>query len=120
METTDYYIKLGRRVENINDQTKEVWHIVSPELTGRISMASWQAFLRFLKKNYPCRLNWGLYPNQPVYEYQARPEDLEISINYFLKNNLNETLPTRFERFEYDKDFVPGEIPETHQQHLSL
>jgi hypothetical protein len=116
----EYYIKLGRRLENINGVNKELWHIVSPELTGRVSPQEWQAFIRYLRKHYTCRLNWGLYANQPVYEYQCNPADLEYSIKYFLKEKMDVGVEVKYERFEYSSDFVPGDVPATHQQHLAL
>ncbi|MDB4330466.1 hypothetical protein N9948_01960 [bacterium] len=119
-EKEKYFIKLGRRVETINGEPKELWHVVSPELTGRIAREDWQSFIRFLRDDRPSRLNWGLYENQPVYEYRCTPDDLKYSINYFLIDKLKLNFAVLFETFEYDSNFVPGDIPVTHQQHLAL
>jgi hypothetical protein len=96
----------------------DLWHIISPEAMSRISASMWKDFLVFMKQNYSHRLNWEVYPSIPVYEYQASPDDLEHSIRYYLSNKLQGEIIV--ERFNFDNSFVPGYIPASHQQHLSL
>ena len=116
-----YLIKLGQRVEMINGKEKQLWHIVSPEISsGRIKPGLWQSFLKYIKSSYTHRLNWNLYEGVPVYEYQCTSEDLKYTINYFLESkkvmSKNEIV---FELFEYNGATIQ-EVPEDYSQHLSL
>lgn len=112
-------IKLGRRTEVINGVSKELWHIISPEVAKRLSPALWKNFLVYLKNGFTNRLNWELYKDMPVYEYQCTSEELKNIIKSFFESR-NYKLKISFELFNYSPDFIPGDIPDTHQYHLSL
>jgi hypothetical protein len=70
-------------------QREGLFHIVSPEMRGRISPLSWQRFIGYLKKCFPHALNWGLYENIPVYEYGCSEDELKHAIKFFIQEELN-------------------------------
>ena len=114
-----FNIKLGRRYEEINGRTVELWHLVSPDLMGRIHHDEWHVFLKKLKRGFPNRLNWSLYPNTPVYEYQSNPNNLQYSIKQLLSQVFEGEV--KFELFDYNcSAILKSEVPATYQQHLSI
>ena len=79
-----FIFKLGRKFEVVNGESKELWHITSPENdSGRVTEGFWQKFIENLKDCFPYRLNWDLYPNQPVYEYKCSEVSLKKEIKRY-------------------------------------
>jgi len=96
MSTELFKINLGRRIENVNGEKRELWHVTSPDaIKGRINYEDWHKFLSNLKKNFKKhRIDWGMYgkpdgTTQPVYEYNCDLDDLKYVISDFILQNFN-------------------------------